>query len=70
MADRQPDRDKRPKMTMRVYTMAHDGIRITRSAIVAVLAGEKNDASRGGRPRLALLLAECEPLNGSWPRPR
>ncbi|GAA0507305.1 MULTISPECIES: hypothetical protein [Streptomyces] len=44
MADRQPDRDERPKMTMRVYTMAHDGIRVTRRAIVAVLAGDKSDA--------------------------
>ncbi|MGO4430295.1 hypothetical protein AB4Z54_68945 [Streptomyces sp. MCAF7] len=44
MAESQPNRDERPKMTMRVYTMAHDGIVIARHAIVAVLAGENSDA--------------------------
>ncbi|MBA6436191.1 MULTISPECIES: hypothetical protein [Streptomyces] len=43
-ADSRPDRDKRPKMTMRVYTMAHNGIVTTRRAIVSVLAEEKSDA--------------------------
>ncbi|MEU5638855.1 hypothetical protein [Streptomyces milbemycinicus] len=44
MADGRPEPDKRAKMTMRVYTKAHDGIVTARRAIVAVLAGEKGDA--------------------------
>ncbi|ASQ94729.1 hypothetical protein [Streptomyces sp. 11-1-2] len=44
MAGNRPDRDELPKMTMRVYTMAHNGIVTTRRAIVAVLDGQKGDA--------------------------
>ncbi|MFC9220021.1 hypothetical protein ACFT8W_04365 [Streptomyces hygroscopicus] len=44
MADNQPDRDERPKMTMRVYTMTHNGIVTARRAIVTVLDGKKSDA--------------------------
>ncbi|MGO4420466.1 hypothetical protein AB4Z54_17485 [Streptomyces sp. MCAF7] len=44
MAGNQPDRGERPKMTMRVYTMAADGVVIARRALVAVLAGESSDA--------------------------
>ncbi|MBU3870454.1 hypothetical protein KN815_42365 [Streptomyces sp. 4503] len=44
MADSRPNRDERPKMTMRVYTVARDGTGSTRRAMVAVLAGEKSDA--------------------------
>ncbi|MCQ8834247.1 hypothetical protein [Streptomyces malaysiensis] len=44
MIGNQPDRDQRPKMTLRVYTMAHNGIVTARRAVVAVLAGEKSDA--------------------------
>lgn len=44
MIGNQPDRDQRPKMTLRVYAMAHNGIVTARRAVVAVLAGEKSDA--------------------------
>ncbi|MBP8532211.1 hypothetical protein [Streptomyces sp. MK37H] len=44
MADNQPDRDERPKMTMRVYTVARNGIVTTRRAMVTVLNGKQSDA--------------------------
>lgn len=44
MADNQSDGDERPKMTLRVYTVARNGIVTTRRAMVAVLTGEKSDA--------------------------
>ncbi|MFJ1994583.1 hypothetical protein [Streptomyces asiaticus] len=43
MSDDRPDRDGRPKMTMRVYTMAHNGIVTTRRAMVTVLDGKQSD---------------------------
>ncbi|WP_432252271.1 hypothetical protein [Streptomyces sp. HNM1019] len=43
MADNRLRRDDQPKMTMRVYTMARNGIVTTRRAIVAVLDGQKGD---------------------------
>ncbi|MGW3570137.1 hypothetical protein ACWDSL_40785 [Streptomyces sp. NPDC000941] len=49
MADNQPGRGERPKMTMRVYTIAHGGIVTARRAIVAVLAGEKSDVYSMGQ---------------------
>ncbi|GLV80084.1 MULTISPECIES: hypothetical protein [Streptomyces] len=42
-ADNPPDRGERPTMTMRVYTMARDGVVTARRAMVTVLAGEKSD---------------------------
>ncbi|GAA0946963.1 MULTISPECIES: hypothetical protein [Streptomyces violaceusniger group] len=44
MSDDRPDRNERPKMTMRVYTMAHNGIVTTRRAMVTVLDGKQSDA--------------------------
>ncbi|NEW75127.1 hypothetical protein [Streptomyces rhizosphaericus] len=43
MADNRPDRDERPKMTMRVYTVARNGIVTTRRAMVTVLNGKQSD---------------------------
>ncbi|MFD8460041.1 hypothetical protein [Streptomyces antimycoticus] len=43
MADNHPHRDERPKMTMRVYTMSHDGIVTTWHAMVTVLDGKQSD---------------------------
>ncbi|GAA3637111.1 hypothetical protein [Streptomyces iranensis] len=37
-------RGERPTMTMRVYTMARDGIVTARRAMVTVLVGEKSDS--------------------------
>ncbi|MFE5165436.1 hypothetical protein ACFRNT_44435 [Streptomyces sp. NPDC056697] len=42
-ADNPPVRFERPTMTMRVYTMARDGIVTARRAMVTVLVGEKSD---------------------------
>lgn len=36
--------NERPRMTLRVYTMARDGIVTAQRAMVAVLVGEKSDA--------------------------
>ncbi|EXU69901.1 hypothetical protein Z951_00040 [Streptomyces sp. PRh5] len=44
MADDRPARDERPKMTMRVYTMARNGNVTTRRAMVTVLDGKQSDA--------------------------
>ncbi|MDW6062310.1 hypothetical protein SAZ11_35165 [Streptomyces sp. FXJ1.4098] len=63
MADNQPDRDERPKMTTRVYTMAHDGIVTARRAIVTVLAagwGWTVPSPGRSRPPLRLVGAAVE----------
>ncbi|MCQ8832400.1 hypothetical protein [Streptomyces malaysiensis] len=43
-ANNPPDRGERPTMTMRVYTMARDGIITAQRAMVTALVGEKSDA--------------------------
>ncbi|CAM5489732.1 putative protein OS=Streptomyces antimycoticus OX=68175 GN=SANT12839_037190 PE=4 SV=1 [Streptomyces antimycoticus] len=42
-ADSPPDRSERPAMTMRLYSMARDGIVTARRAMVSVLVGEKSE---------------------------
>lgn len=42
-ANNQPGLGERPTMTMRVYTMARDGIVTARRVMVTVLVGEKSD---------------------------
>ncbi|MFK4190066.1 hypothetical protein ACI2L4_39785 [Streptomyces sparsogenes] len=42
-ADNQPEGDDRPRMTMRVYTVARDGIVTARRAMVAVIVGANTD---------------------------
>ncbi|MCG0290332.1 hypothetical protein [Streptomyces sp. PSAA01] len=42
-ADSAPDQGERPTMTMRVYTMARDGIVTARRAMVTVLVRKQSD---------------------------
>ncbi|MEU5607970.1 hypothetical protein AB0H03_04300 [Streptomyces sparsogenes] len=42
-ADNPPDRGEQPRMTMRVYTVARDGMVTARRAMVAVLVGENTN---------------------------
>ncbi|MBL1098049.1 hypothetical protein [Streptomyces coffeae] len=43
MADNEPYGGERPRMTMRVYTMARDGVVTARRPAVAILVGELSD---------------------------